>query len=105
MRLTLGAVLLSLLSISCFSCKKQSAGWQQATITGYDLRTCPCCGGLKISFESKASVSTTDFKLIDNHPELGISPASTFPIPVDVRWTPLEKCSGAFVQVAEMRRR
>jgi hypothetical protein len=54
-----------------------------ATIIGEDYRTCPCCGGLKIVFDSNA----TSFKLVDTSFEkLGFSKTDTFPIKVKIDW-------------------
>lgn len=53
----------------------------EATITGYDLRACVCCGGLVIKFNNE-----TDFRLISNDADLGIGESESFPISVKVDW-------------------
>jgi hypothetical protein len=55
-------------------------------ITGSDVRTCICCGGLMITFNGETRPYTRDFKLIDNGADLGIKEKDTFPIYVKVDW-------------------
>jgi hypothetical protein len=53
-----------------------------AIIVGEDLRTCPCCGGLKLTFNN-----ATNFKLIDTTiAQLGFAVTDTFPINVKIDW-------------------
>lgn len=68
------------------SCKKEAPYMNDAIITGSDLRTCICCGGLMITFNGEVRPYTGDFKLIDNGGDLGITEKDSFPIYVKVDW-------------------
>lgn len=57
-----------------------------AIITGYDARTCICCGGLMITFDGETRPYVGEFKLIENSSALGITAKDTFPIYVKVDW-------------------
>lgn len=67
------------------SCKKDTPYMTNATITGVDYRSCVCCGGLIIVFDGD---SNSNFKLIGNSSDLGISDTGPFPIYVRVDWQP-----------------
>jgi hypothetical protein len=70
------------------SCKKEEAFMNKGVITGFDVRDCPCCGGLMINFKGEQQSYTGEFYLIENDPsELGIDGNATFPINVKVDWT------------------
>jgi hypothetical protein len=68
------------------SCKKEAPYMNDGIITGSDVRTCICCGGLMITFNGETRPYTGDFKLIDNGADLGIKEKDTFPIYVKVDW-------------------
>ena len=55
-------------------------------ITGSDMRTCICCGGLMITFNEETRPYVGDFKLIDNGVDIGITDKDKFPIYVKVDW-------------------
>ena len=58
-----------------------------AVITGTDLRTCICCGGLMITFNGETKPYTGDFRLISNNTaDIGITDRDTFPMFVKVDW-------------------
>lgn len=70
------------------SCNKEKAFMNNGVITGFDSRTCPCCGGLMINFIGETQSYKEPFYLITNNPsELGINNSSTFPIYIKVDWT------------------
>jgi hypothetical protein len=80
-------MILTLSALANMSCKKTEATFMDdATITGPDLRTCPCCGGLMITFNGETRPYTGDFKLIENGTQLGIKDNEAFPIFVKVDW-------------------
>jgi hypothetical protein len=54
------------LVINSFSCKKEPAFMAKGIITGYDMRMCPCCGGLMLTFTDKTKPYEGDFFLVDN---------------------------------------
>ena len=76
-------IVLFLLPISC---KKERPYMNDAIITGADMRMCPCCGGLMITFNGESKPYTGDFKLVENGADLGITDKDTFPIYVKVDW-------------------
>lgn len=58
-----------------------------AVITGYDTRSCPCCGGLMINFNGETEPYKGAFYLIQNNPaEFGVDSATHFPLYVRVEW-------------------
>ncbi len=58
-----------------------------AIITGNDLRTSICCGGLMITFNGETKPYTSEFRLISNNGiDIGIIDRDTFPIYVKVDW-------------------
>lgn len=70
------------------SCKKQASFMNEGVITGFDSRTCPCCGGLVINFKGVLQSYSGQFYLIENNPaEFGIDASTTFPVRVKVDWT------------------
>jgi hypothetical protein len=80
--------LLLLFSLTISACKKQAGFMNNAVITGFDSRMCPCCGGLMINFIGETQPYKGEFYLITNDPpELGISNNSVFPIRIKVDWT------------------
>lgn len=98
------AVLL-VMGIARFSCQKEK-GLDNATLTGFDQRMCPCCGGLMITFTGETKPYTGAFFLIENSAsEFGITAADTFPIYVKVAWNKLEKCKGTYVKITHFKRR
>jgi hypothetical protein len=80
--------LLLVLSLIMPACKKQASFMNDAVITGFDSRLCPCCGGLMINFIGETQPYKGEFYLITNDPsELGIANNSVFPIRMKVDWT------------------
>lgn len=60
---------------------------KDAIITGSDVRTCLCCGGLMITFDGESKPYSGDFRLISNRAvDIGITQSDTFPIYVKVDW-------------------
>ena len=59
----------------------------EGVITGWDPRTCLCCGGLMINFEGNTNPFDGDFYLISNDAaELGITGKTKFPVRMNVNW-------------------
>lgn len=69
------------------SCKKEAPYMNDAIITGSDVRTCICCGGLMITFDGETRPYTGDFRLIQNSADIGITEKDKFPIYVKVDWS------------------
>ena len=57
-----------------------------AIITGFDARTCICCGGLMITFNGETRAYTGDFKLIENSDDIRVTDRDRFPFYVKVDW-------------------
>ena len=97
---------LSLTSLSCEKKTVANAAQSNAVITGFDQRTCVCCGGLMINFNGETKSYTGQFYLVDNDLSgLGIPSNSTFPILVTVEWKALDKCSGQYIEITKLARR
>lgn len=82
-----------LIPFICFvilvSCKKSDITLYGSlgTITGYDPRECPMCGGLYITIKNDTSKNAPDFYDInENLQQLGINPDTKFPINVTLDW-------------------
>lgn len=87
------------------SCSKESQT-SDAILTGFDARTCICCGGLMIAFNGETQPYKGEFKLIDNTSEMGIGFNEPFPINVKVDWVSVpNKCSGEFIKVISLKRK
>ena len=70
------------------SCKKKAESYMNtATINGYDLRNCACCGGLLVNFDGNTKAYSGTFYDCDNDPSsLGIDSATVFPVTLQVNW-------------------
>ncbi len=55
-------------------------------ITGSDMKMCPCCGGLMITFTENPTPYAAGFHRIENAAALGITDKDTFPLYVKVDW-------------------
>jgi hypothetical protein len=89
------------------SCKKEKPFESNAELTGYDLRMCPCCGGLEIKIDNIANPSGSGIFLVDSLPKsfiLGNNPQ--FPIAVKVDYT-IDSiyCAGIRVNINRIERR
>jgi hypothetical protein len=101
-----GVVVAGLCSASCKGTAMNTGTLKNATITGFDARGCPCCGGLMLTFTKEIKPYTGTFYLIDNDPaEFNITTNSTFPIFVQVQYTALEKCTGNYIHIIKLTRR
>lgn len=69
------------------ACKKEKSYMNSAVITGFDLRTCACCGGLLINFNGDTQSYKGNFFLVSNTAsQLGITDSTIFPVYVQVDW-------------------
>ena len=90
------------------SCKKTgSAGSnspeKDATLTGFDQRGCPCCGGLMITFNGETKPYIAPFFLVENDAaSLGIEATASFPIAVRVNYSLMEKCGGSYIKIEKL---
>lgn len=72
-------LLVTLFVVTFSSCKKDNL--VDATITGYDLRMCACCGGLY------TTVGTQNFRATDIVDNSVINNNSVFPLKVRIEFT------------------
>lgn len=87
------------------SCSKKDEYMNKAIITGYDLRTCACCGGLMITFSENSNPYAADYKLLQNDPaSMGISEASKFPIYIELDWEPVSSCNGMWIKATRYKK-
>jgi hypothetical protein len=76
-----------------------------AILTGYDARSCACCGGLMVTFNGETQPYSGEFKLIKNTDAIGISSNARFPIHVELDWTTdSTKCFGNYITVTRIRK-
>jgi hypothetical protein len=66
------------------SCDKDEDAYAPATILGYDLRLCACCGGLLVDFGDDNTSDTYQWHQKNDH--LGITPDDTFPLKVKIKY-------------------
>jgi hypothetical protein len=77
----------AMIILSNYSCKKTEISFMNdAVITGFDVKTCICCGGVMITFNGVAQPYTGESRLIENGKDLGITAEDKFPIYVKVDW-------------------
>ena len=96
---------LGFLNLSC----EREGDMDKGIITGFDNRTCPCCGGLLINFKGETQSYVGEFYLIQNSSELGIGQDARFPMHVKVRWTqeglePVTCALGNIIKVLRIRK-
>lgn len=76
-----------------------------ATINGYDLRTCACCGGLLVNFDSITKAYSGTFYDCDNAPSsLGIDSNTVFPIYLKVNWKKDGICDSTHIYITNYAR-
>lgn len=81
------------------NCSKDTNWMDQAEITGFDPSLCACCGGIFIKIDD----DIFSFDRIPEGSSVSLSSESTFPIPVNINWHPMEgACSSNRVTITEM---
>lgn len=98
-------VLSALFAALFSSCKKSGSDMSDAVITGYDTRTCRCCGGLMINFNGNPQPYAEEFKVVKNDADFGFSSSQPFPVYVKVSWVSEPECSGNEIRVIKLERR
>jgi hypothetical protein len=94
-------VLFTLILFSYFSCSKAD-DLVNATIIGYDLRYCACCGGLLIKTEEGLT-----FQWYQQNDKFDITPKSSFPIQVKIKYHHLESscaASDGIIEITELEK-
>jgi hypothetical protein len=84
--LVLCTVLVLILS-TVAGCQKTTDYQDYATITGFDTRTCSCCGGLYMNLYSNRTTVIANSYIIKNSPaSLGIDSHTVFPLYLYIDW-------------------
>ena len=97
--------LIALLTIIFPSCKKEETFMSNATITGFDLKMCACCGGTKIIIDNLPNINNDTYYLIGQLP-VGFSLGNfQFPIAVKINYkiTPTH-CNGLYIDITKIER-
>jgi hypothetical protein len=107
---TLSQMLFSLVVIAgtgSDGCKKEKEkDMDNALLTGFDQRQCPCCGGPMLTFSKDPTPYKDSFYLVENDLAVfGISESTTFPVAVKVAWKKVAKCSNKYVHIDKLTRR
>ena len=110
MKQNLPSILLSAFTIAIltiYSCKKEEPYISNAQIIGLDLKTCPCCGGLKFTIDNIPNPNGNSYFLVDQLPSnfnLGDNPK--FPIAVKIDWKiDPAHCFGNYIDISRIARR
>lgn len=102
-----GFILISALFLSIQSCRKDCAFMSNAEIIGYDMRECPCCGGLEITIDKEVPPNAGSFFLISELPsyyKIGDNPAFPIRVKIDYR-IDTTGCFGNFVKILKIANR
>ncbi|MBK8349639.1 MAG: hypothetical protein IPL08_19300 [Saprospiraceae bacterium] len=79
-----------LIWMTILSCSKEESGFVSATIVGYDLRYCACCGGLLVQ-PNDANGDT--YQWYQKNQKFDITNSSMFPMNVKIKYHHLaESC-------------
>ena len=70
--------------IMLISCNKDEDPYIEATIVGYDLRLCACCGGLLVDLGDDNTSDT--YQWYQKNDNLGVIPGDTFPMKVKIKY-------------------
>ncbi len=98
--------------ITCFliftqiSCKKEKLFMNDATLIGYDVRACVCCGGLEIVIKDVPNPNGNEYFLIGKLPsDFSVGPDPKFPIPVKIDWAvDSTRCFGNYIDITRIAR-
>ncbi len=60
--------LIASIAIVFTACKKEETFMSNATITGFDLKMCACCGGTKIIIDNLLNINNDAYYLIGQLP-------------------------------------
>jgi hypothetical protein len=75
--------LVFILSCVMYSCTKTEDGLTEATIIGYDLRLCACCGGVMVKLNEKQNDIYQWQQRIES---FGVKPTDSFPQKVKIKY-------------------
>ncbi|MBK8515118.1 MAG: hypothetical protein IPL55_02140 [Saprospiraceae bacterium] len=70
------------------SCSKSDDDYTSATVVGYDLRLCPCCGGFFVSLDDKPDEV---YQWYQRQGDMGINEKEKYPLKVKIKYYFLAK--------------
>jgi len=78
-----------------------------AQIIGWDLRMCPCCGGIEITIDNVPNPNGGSFFLTGHLPSnFNIGNNPKFPIAVKIDWNiDTAHCFGNYITISKISRR
>jgi hypothetical protein len=97
--------IISLLILTCCQKSVDNNVMKDAIITGYDIRLCPCCGGLMVTFNNNPIPYSGEFYLVNDLPnKSGIDNNTKFPLYVRITWRyNIKICGGTkFIDILEL---
>lgn len=106
--LTLKAfIILTILILTIFSCKKEDQYMNNAQIIGYDAKMCVCCGGTEITIDNVQNSNGNTYFLIGDLPlNFTIGDNPKFPIAVKLDWKiNTAHCFGNYINITRIARR
>lgn len=84
------------------ACTKQNMNRNTAQITGYDTRTCECCGGFMVKITDDKDAG--NFVTKELPADAGINQYSTFPINVEIDYTKNKENCTEVITVSRVRK-
>ncbi len=95
------ALIITLLAIA--SCRKNTY-MSNAEIIGYDLRECPCCGGIEMTIDNVNPPHGGSFFLVSSMPSYyKVNIDDTFPVLVKINYSiDTTGCYGDFVRITKI---
>ncbi|XZF14182.1 hypothetical protein ACTHGU_20580 [Chitinophagaceae bacterium MMS25-I14] len=94
--------IIAILTILVFAgCHKNDNKISKATLLGYDLSNCACCGGLIMKFDD----NNTYFRVSHLPQSSSINEGTQFPVKVFIEWKPdSNACGKNFVYITSLFR-
>ena len=95
-------IILFVLILAYYSCTKSDDDFTEATIKGYDLRLCVCCGGMLVSLDSKPDDVYQWYQKSGN---LNITEKNKYPLRVKIKYHFLAQtcvASAGEIEIAEL---
>ena len=91
-------------SMIFYGCSDADDGLTDATLSGYDLRLCACCGGVLVQLDHNQKDT---YQWQQRNENFGIKPTDTFPLKVKIKYHFLANtcvASAGEIQITELIR-
>src|SRR5438874_2362917 len=102
--ITILAGAMTVMALVAVSCRKDESYMNNAELTGWDLRMCPCCGGITLTIDNVPNPNGYSFFLTGYLPagfNLGTNPK--FPIAVKIDWKmDTTHCFGNYITITRI---